>query len=320
MRRVLGVIALLAAAATAPAGAHDMLRLAKAQPQAFSFVPFNVGVETGIFDRLDLDFIEVTVGGSAKLQQALIANAVDIGLGSGPELAFIAKGSSARGIAAMAGPPLNLSLVVQKDGPVKAIADLKGKSLAVSTAGGLTEWLARELSRQQGWGPDGVKAVGLGATTAMVAAMKTGQTDGIVTDTGTAIHLESEGTGRTLLDFGHIVRNFHVHVIYAGADAMTKRPDAVRRFLAGWFETIAYMRVNKAKILPIAGKVMNTDAAETSKISDKVMPMFSADGKFDAKALAVLGNSFVELGTLDALPDMSKTYTEQFLPSAAKTD
>ena len=48
------------------------------------------------------------------------------------------------------------------------------------------------------------------------------------------------------------------------------------------------------------------------------MPMFSDDGRFDPKALAVLRHSFVELGLLPTEPDMSKLYTENFLPVAAK--
>jgi hypothetical protein len=44
------------------------------------------------------------------------------------------------------------------------------------------------------------------------------------------------------------------------------------------------------------------------------MPMFSDDGKFNPKALATLAKSYVELKVLPAEPDMSKLYTEAFLP------
>ena len=53
-----------------------------------------------------------------------------------------------------------------------------------------------------------------------------------------------------------------------------------------------------------------------SRTYDELMPMFSDDGKFEKKALVVLSRSFVELGTLDSEPDMSKLYTEKFLPTA----
>jgi hypothetical protein len=44
------------------------------------------------------------------------------------------------------------------------------------------------------------------------------------------------------------------------------------------------------------------------------MSEFSDTGKFDPQALAVLRRSFVEMGTLSSEPDMSKLYTEAFLP------
>jgi hypothetical protein len=51
---------------------------------------------------------------------------------------------------------------------------------------------------------------------------------------------------------------------------------------------------------------------------DQVMPTFSATGKFDAKALAVLRRSFIEMKLLSAEPDMARLYTEAFLPGAGK--
>jgi len=48
---------------------------------------------------------------------------------------------------------------------------------------------------------------------------------------------------------------------------------------------------------------------------DEVMPMYPDDGRFKASALNVLAKSFVELNTLPAEPDMSKLYTEAFLPA-----
>ena len=74
------------------------------------------------------------------------------------------------------------------------------------------------------------------------------------------------------------------------------------------------MRANKAKTVAIAMTVMGTDETTTSGIYDELMPMFSDDGRFDPKALAVLSRSFVEMKTLPDEPDMSKLYTEAFLP------
>jgi len=45
-----------------------------------------------------------------------------------------------------------------------------------------------------------------------------------------------------------------------------------------------------------------------------VINEFSADGKFQPSALNVMARSFVELGQLDSEPDLTKYYTEAFLP------
>ena len=305
--------------AALPSAAAEKLRVGKPQAEVFSFVPLDIGIEVGIFAKHGLEVESLAFGGAAKLQQALAAGAVDVGLGSGPALSFTAKGAPQLGIAAMAGRPSIMSLIVAKDGPIKSVADLKGKTLSISAPGGVPEWLARELSRQQGWGPDGINLIGLGADSSQIAALRTGQVVGLPNDIFLATRLEEQGVARILVRFGDIVPVFIMHVIYATDNAMAQRPEDLRRFLAGWFETIAFMRKNKAASVKIASQVTNVSAEIIDRTYDQVMPMFSDDGRFDPQALAVLRRSFVELGLLPTEPDMTKLYTERFLPSTARS-
>ena len=296
--------------------AEEKLRVGKAQAQPFTFAPLDIGIEVGIFKKHNLDIEATAFPGSANLQRGIAADAIDIAVGSGPELAFIAKGNPELAVAAMANQPALLTLITQKDGPIKSIADLKGKLISVSTVGSLTSWLVKELSRQQGWGPDGIKLVELGADTPQVAALRTNQTNGMVIDIATAYKLGEEGIARQVVDFGDIVKDFHIHVIYASKKIIAEHPDQVRAFLAGWFETIAYMQKNKAVAVRIGAQVGKVSEEIESKVYDEVMPTFSTDGKFNPKALATLSRSFVELGTLPAEPNMANLYTEEFLPNA----
>jgi len=306
------VAALTCALAAAPARAQP-LRVGKAVAEAFSFVPLDIGIRKGLFKQNGLDIEETAFTGDAKMQQAMAADSLDIALGSGPAMAFIVKGSTVKGVAAMAGPPLLLAIVVRPDGP-KTVADLKGKKVSVSTVGSLTYWLVSETSRRQGWGPNGIDIAPLGAMAGQIAALKRGDIDGVIMDIGNAFDLEKKGEGRILVRFTDI-KDFHIHVIYATDKLIAARPDAIRSFLNGWFETIAFMRKNKAETVAIAKEVMDKDDEITSRTYDELMPMFSDDGKFSPKALAVLAKSFVELNTLPTEPDMSKLYTEAFLPA-----
>jgi ABC-type nitrate/sulfonate/bicarbonate transport system substrate-binding protein len=311
------VVALLFASQLFPVPhtcAAETLRVAKSVPQAFSFVPLDIGMKNGIFKRNGLEIESSAFAGDAKMQQAMAADSIDIGIGSGPAMAFIVKGAPIKAIAAMAGRPLLLTLAVRADGSVKSVADLKGKKVGVSTVGSLTYWVADELSRQQGWGPGGIAVTPVGTFKSMLAALKTKQIDGMVTDVATAYEMEKSGAGKILFRFGDLVKDFHIHVIFATNKAIGSRPDAIRGFMKGWFETIGFMRKNKANTVDIAKDIMETDAEISARVYDELMPMFSDDGKFDAKALAVLSRSYVELQILDKEPDMTKLYTEAFLP------
>jgi ABC-type nitrate/sulfonate/bicarbonate transport system substrate-binding protein len=244
----------------------------------------------------------------------MAADGIDIALGSGPGLAFIVKGSPVKGIAAMAGPPLLFALVVRNDDSVKTVDDLKGRKIGVSTVGSVTSWIISEVSRQRGWGFSGIEQVPIGENAARVAAVRSKALDGCIVDLASALNFVQRGEGRILLRFGDLVKDFHIHVIFATDKIIAEKPQALRGFLTGWFETIALMRKDKAKSVEIASQVMGTDAPTAAAIYDELMPMFSDTGRFDPKALAVLQRSFVEMKTLPAEPDMSKLYTEAFLP------
>jgi len=299
--------------ATSPSVAAEKLRVGKAVPEAFSFVPLDIGLQKGFFQKYGLEIESIAFAGDARMQQAMASDSLDIALGSGPAMAFIVKGSPIKGIAAMAGAPLLLTLIVRNDDTVKTVADLKGKRVSVSTVGSLTYWLVSETSRQQGWGPDGIAVTPMGATQPQIAALKRKEIDGMVTDISTALTLERNGEARILTRFGHLVKDFHIHVIFATNKIIAEKPDTLRGFLKGWFETMAFMRANKAETVDIAKDVIHKDADITARSYDELMPMFSDNGKFNPAALAVLAKSYVELKVLNEEPDAKTLYTEAFL-------
>jgi NitT/TauT family transport system substrate-binding protein len=304
--------ALVAAATLTTATAQTPVRVGKAVAEAFSFVPLDIGIRKGFFKKRGLDVESIAFAGDAKMQQAAAAGSIEFLLGSGPALGFVEKGAPVKGVAAMAGPPLLLAIVVRPDGP-KTPADLKGKKVSVSTAGSLTYFLVSETSRRQGWGPKGIDIKPMGAMPGQIAAMKRGDIDGIITDIGNALALEKAGEGRILVRFLDM-KDFHIHVIFGTDKVIAEQPAVVKGFLEGWFETIRFMRANKDETVKIAAEVIDKDPDITSRVYDELMPMFSDDGKFDPKALTLLSRSLVELEILKTETDLTKTFTEAFLP------
>jgi ABC-type nitrate/sulfonate/bicarbonate transport system substrate-binding protein len=310
----LAILALLAVALSAPAAHGELLRVGKAVPEAFSFVPLDVGMRYGLFKKYGIDIESSAYGGGGMLQQALTADSIDIGLGSGPEMAGIVKGVPVKAVAAMAGPPLLIALMVRPDGAIKTVDDLKGRRVGVTSSNSLTAWLVGQLSLQKGWGRDGISATPLGAIPGLLAALMMMQVDGFVADISTLLRAQEAGEGKILLSFGDLVQDFHIHVIFATNKLIAARPGAVRAFLAGWFETIGFMRANKDKTVETAMTILDLNRSIAERSYDILIPMFSDDGRFNPKALAVLSRSYVDLKYLPTQPDMSKLYTEEFLP------
>ncbi len=315
MRRIIITLVLVAAGALAAGQADaEALRVGTPAGANFTFLPARIGVDRGAFAAEGID-VEVTdFGGGAKLQQAMIAGAIDMTVSAGTDLAFSAKGSPDMAVAAMGNRP-TLGIVVAYDSPLKNVDDLKGKKIGVTTVGSLTEWLMKRLIAQQGWAKDTVTLVPVGSDLQSQAALlTTGQIDGVVAPPAFGVQLELAKKARILLPRFDIGKDFLGEAIYASNQLIQSNPNAIRRFLKAWFANIAWMRAHKAETIELARKYTHYAPEVESKEYDLVMPIFSPDGKFHPAAIQTLAESFVEMGTFGHPPDLTKFYTEAYLP------
>jgi NitT/TauT family transport system substrate-binding protein len=308
------LIALAATASFTPATAAEELRVGVSIPAAVAFVPLQVGIDRGIFAKHDLVIKRSDLGGAARAHQALAANSLDIVVAGGPDLSLVAKGQHARAVGVITVAPRQTTLIVRNDNPMKAAAELKDKRVGISTAGGLSEWVVRQLSRKLGLGQQGITAVALGRDEAQVASLRAGQIDATVMDFASGLRLEELGVGRIFLKVSDYVPKMIAQAVYAGNDVIAKRPQAVRAFLSGWYETVAFMHADKAATIPIAARQMDVSASVAGKVYDELIDNYSRDGRFDPEGLRVLVDSLVEMGALKSA-DVKAYYTEEYLPS-----
>lgn len=313
-RAIIGLAALSAAMIAArPGAAADHLDVGIPAP-AYDFALLTVGIDAGLFTDQNFDVTPISLDGSAKLHQALIAGSIDIAMGAGTDFVFIAKGAPEKGIAAMAGPPNNMALIVAANGPIKTVADLKGAKVGVSTVGSLTYWLAQQLSICEGWGPNGINIVSVGGMQGEAAGLVSGNLQGGVGSLEGGLEMSDKGQGRVLLMFGDFVHPFLAHAIFATNKTITEHPDQIRRFLKAWFDTIAYSKTNKAQTIRFSQTVTHLNDANAEQVYLNETPMFSADGKFDLAAVDVVKKSLVDMGQVDKMPDNNDLFTEEFLP------
>lgn len=313
---IAGTLALMGAAA--PAMAANKLTVGEPQGDSFSFVPLKIGKELGIFAKHDIDLSVKTFEGTKALEDALSKGTVEMALGSGTEFAFIPKGAPDTAVAALAVRPSLLVVSARNGSGIKAVSDLKGQSVGVTAKDPVPAWLVRTLSEDKGWGPDGIKATPLdGPLVADGAINKT--VDSIVADLPTAINLENNGKGHTVVDFGDVVKDFPFYVAFARNDLIKYDQDTVKNFLTAWFETVKWMGDHKSEAIKKAAADTGASQETTTKLYDTLMPAYSADGKFDQSALDTLAKALVTMGVLDRKQDLGRYVKQDIMGSGCNS-
>ena len=307
--------AVAAASLPAPAAAEASLTVGKASNDSDSIIPVNVGDQLGFFKKRGLTLKIVDFEGGGKMIQAMAAHSIDIGIGAGIQMAFVAKGVPMKAVCESTTTLPYFSFGVPADSPIHKMADLKGKKIGVSTVGSLNDWLASEFDRSQGWGPGGTTHVAIGSNfPAIVAAFRAHQIDTYVGGTTTFLGMEEKGVGRLLFPVSAYEGSVASGAIFASNDLIARDPEAIRAFLAGWLETTKFIQTHKAQAVPLMAGITHFSDTVTAKDYDIVKDMYSKDCRFGKPSLETLKRSFIELKTLDTPPDMSTLYTEAFLP------
>jgi ABC-type nitrate/sulfonate/bicarbonate transport system substrate-binding protein len=281
----------------------------------WTFTPLQVGIDQGFFARAGLDLQTTIFAGAAKLQQAMVADAADIALSGSTDFVYLVKGAPELCIAALVGPPMGLGLVV-RDGPIKTLADLRGKQIGVSSPASLTGWLAMELPHSQGWPRDSITLVTLGGNVpTQGAALLTGQVDAIVSDTALGDEFADRGQGHLLAPSSDYVHDFITNAAYAQRAVLARRADEVRRFLAAWYDAVGYMGSHKAETVTSALTISGLPRPVVERQYDRTIGMFATDGRITPAELAHVAQAVLDVGMVEAAPDLAPFYSGQFLPT-----
>ncbi len=310
-------IALAFAIAAFPvlARAETSLTVGKSIASASVMLPANLGVEFGIFKKHGLDVKVVDFTGGSKLIQAMTAGSVDIGIGTGTGMGFTAKGAPILAVCEYEAKMYPTAIAVPWNTPIRTLDGLKGKRIGVSSPGSFTDWVADQLARQRGWGPDGVTKVAIGNGLASgVAGFRTHAIDADIFSTAEIFEMEEKHEGRLLADVADFTGNLAAGAIFATKDAMANKPDAIRAFLAGWLETVDFLRHHKDEAVKAESKLTGLAPSVMAKDYDLVMPSFTKSCAFDAESLANLKTTLVEQKLLSATTEMSTLYTDAFMP------
>src|SRR5579884_775572 len=306
---------LLVAAVSAPAFAGTALTVGKASATSDAIIPVNVGDELGIFKKHGLDLTIVDFGGGSRMVQGIVGGNIDIGDGAGTEMAFVAKGAPMLAVCQSTGPAPFLGVGVPWDSPIRKLDELQGKTIGVSSAHSFSDWSGHQLARKFGWGEDGVKTVAIGGGPGPAsAAFRTHLVDAAIGNTSQFLAFEDAKEGRLIAPVSSYEGDVASGVLFASNRLIATNPNAIRAFLAAWIETVNYMRANKAETVKITSGITHFSESVMAREYDLTIGMHTRDCRFEPQALETLKQSFVDMKRIEGELDMSKLYTEAYLP------
>jgi NitT/TauT family transport system substrate-binding protein len=177
---VLGDAALSApAASAAPEKTH--IAIAVGGKAGFYYLPLTIAEQLGYFRDEGLQVEISDFQGGAKALEALVGGSADVVSGAYEHtIDMQSKGQHIRAFALMGrAPQIAIGVVTAKAAQYKTPADLKGLKIGVSAPGSSTNIAVDYLIGQSGLKPNDVIVVGVGTAAGAIAAVTSGQVDGI---------------------------------------------------------------------------------------------------------------------------------------------
>jgi putative hydroxymethylpyrimidine transport system substrate-binding protein len=149
MKRIIAAAGLIAALLPGIASAHDRLTVLLDWFVNPDHAPLVVAKHAGIFDRHELMVDLVAPADPNDPPKLVAAGKAEVAISYQPQLHVqVAQGLPLRRFGTLVATPLN-SLVVLRDGPIKSIADLKGRKIGYSV-GGFEDALLKTMLEQYG--------------------------------------------------------------------------------------------------------------------------------------------------------------------------
>jgi NitT/TauT family transport system substrate-binding protein len=244
-------------------------------------MPFFVAKEHGFFQQEGLSADMVVMPASLNIK-VLLAGDIQYAATLGSAVAASIRGINVRTVMLFVDRPLQ-DLVA---GPgIKSIADLRGKTVALSSRGGLQDIIMRRMLAQSKIDPSQVTMVTIAGQMALIAAVKTGRVAAALLNPPFNFLAYREGLSSIGFS-GDFVRLPSTGIATLG-ETLERSPDQVRRLTRAIARARAFAKDNKAKIMPTIKRALRIDDEELlNKIYDQHKLVETPDGRVDAALVA----------------------------------
>ena len=264
-----------------------------------SSIAFFAAKEKGFWRDEGLDVQLIVARASASIQ-AVIAGNVDFGTAGGSALLPIVRGLPMTFLFTTFNRA-NFSLYARPG--IRAVQELKGKRLGISSFGSGPDSLVRDLLKDQGIdGGRDVSILPVGTGMERLIALKTGVVDAAVLSPSAYMMAEEAGF-RELFSF--VRQGDYVYLqggVIARNSLLKSEPALVEKFIRGSVKGLLYVRANRSDSVATLVRTLKIKEEIAARVFDEIRPGITQDATVNEEQQRKALTPFVEKGVKEPPP------------------
>jgi NitT/TauT family transport system substrate-binding protein len=282
MRPLTKIMGIIAAVCALPAIASaDPVKIAL-PVMSLESMPIFVAQEKGFFKKHGVEIDVITSRGGGEAMKAYIAGEVQI-VGTGfPEVGLMrAKGVDVMLFFAQTSR-VPFSLIARTEAGVNSVADLKGKVVAVTSPGSLTDNLTRYFVAQAKMDPaKDISLVSVGGGGELLGALKSKRADAAMLFEPFVSIAVGQGFAKVVVDVAAKLDAFSSAPLSTNKAFLDKSPKEAKAVFDALVEAQQYIKAHHEETFQVAQKrFANADPKVLKSALEHMYKVFSPDGKF----------------------------------------
>jgi len=276
-------------------------------------MPVLIAIEEGFFEEQGITATTVGFSGGSDATRALVAGSIDVQAGVGFDSVVGNANSLDVKIFYSIAQETDFVLYGSTQAGITDSDDLEGSSLAVSSFGSFSDYLARSTAGALDFADDAIEVQALGTNPALFAAIESGTVGG----TWNPASLASTIKGSSILAS---TTSLEIPTQYSSLIAtnawLEENGDVASRVNKAIAAAIAWHQdpENRDAAIEIAVSQMQLPAPAAEAGYDGATEIYGGDGEPSVEGLSAMADAVPELGLGSTSPDVDELYTLDYLP------
>jgi NitT/TauT family transport system substrate-binding protein len=221
--------------------------------------PLYLGERAGLFKKNQLDAQLIYMPGGSLIVQTLLSGDVGVASLAPPSaVSAWAKGAELAIVAGGIERALNVLMVNPK---IKKIDDLRGRRVAISRFGSLSDISLRDALAHHKLKTQDISIAQMGGLGERMVALTSGVVDGAILNVDQVYQAEKLGF-HVLIDMGKLPLNYSTQGIVVSREFLRAQRGVVKRFLRVYIEGIKIFKTDRALSIDTLGRYIKTNDRE----------------------------------------------------------